>query len=88
MCRKKERIRMNLKKCDCKNRKKLNSKIPWPTNWVNPCCATTPGLQHTSDMEKNRSAQSTGGFLSAMLTWFNLIIRPRKKEKSYYYIHA
>jgi hypothetical protein len=23
-----------------------------------------------------------------MLTWFNLIIRPRKKGKDYYYTHA
>jgi hypothetical protein len=51
---------MDLKNVIAKNRtKKLNSNIPWPTNWVNPCSATTPRLQRTSDMEKNRSAQST-----------------------------
>jgi hypothetical protein len=44
---------MDLKNVIAKNRKnKLNSNIPWPTNWVNPCSATTPGLQRTSDMEK------------------------------------
>jgi hypothetical protein len=42
-----------------KQKKKLNSIISWPTNWVNTCSATTPGLQRTSDIEKNRSSQST-----------------------------
>jgi hypothetical protein len=42
---------MNLKNV-IEKQKKLNSNIPWPTNWVNPCSATTPGIQRTSDMEK------------------------------------
>jgi hypothetical protein len=81
---KKEGLRIRM---DPKNRKKLNSNIPWPTNWVNPCSATTPGLQRTSDMEKSLCPIHSGGFLSAMLTWFNLIIRPEKR-KDYYYTHA
>jgi hypothetical protein len=49
--RKKRGIRMNLKMW-LQKKKKLNSNIPWPTNWVNPCSATTPGLQRTRDLEK------------------------------------
>jgi hypothetical protein len=70
---------MNLKNVIEKQKKKLNSNIPWPTNWVNPCSATTPGLQRTSDMEKTLCSIHSGGFLSAMLTWFNLIIRKKGK---------
>jgi hypothetical protein len=83
MCRKKERITMDLKNVIAKKQNKKTKTLTFLGLLIGSTHVVPPhrGYSAQAIWKKSLCPIHSGGFLSAMLTWFNLIIRPGKKGK-------
>jgi hypothetical protein len=79
---KKRGIRMDLKNVIAKNRKKTKT-LTFLGLLIGSTHVVPPhrGYSAQAIWKKSLCPIHSGGFLSAMLTWFNLIIRPGEKKE-------
>jgi hypothetical protein len=80
---KKERIAMDLKNVIAKKQNKKTKTLTFLGLLIGSTHVVPPhrGYSAQAIWKKSLCPIHSGGFLSAMLTWFNLIIRPGKKGK-------